>query len=52
MTLTDKDYINCLRTCNHCVKNFIESTFQRGTSRKHEYLYFIYENRLSDALQG
>ena len=22
--LTDKDYINCLRTCNHCVKNLIE----------------------------
>ena len=22
--LTDKDYINCIKTCNHCVKNLIE----------------------------
>ena len=26
--LTDKDYINCITDCNHCVKTLIQSSFQ------------------------
>lgn len=52
--LTDKDYINCLRTCNHCVKNLIEKVhFNEAhpenmniyiSSMKTDYLMLYREN--------